>query len=190
LYLQGINQKQQTMPHVTGQQRNQMMILCLESTVLPDAFVRVIDAFVDATNLDSFGFAHATCKDEGRPSFHPSVLLKLYLYGYHYGIRSSRKLEREARLNLEAQWLTLCQCPRYKTIADFRKNHSGAFRRVFRSFVRLLRDWELADGQTVAIDSFKIRAQNSLKNNLNQNKIDRHLEYIDNKIAEYETLLD
>lgn len=178
------------MPHITGQQRNQMMVFSLESSVPADSFVRVIDAFVDATNLESFGFAHATCKEEGRPSFHPSVLLKLYLYGYHNGIRSSRKLEREARLNLEAQWLTSGQCPRYKTIADFRKNHSSAFRQVFRSFVRLLRDWELADGQTIAIDSFKIRAQNSLKNNLNQSKIDRHLEYIDNKISEYETSLD
>jgi transposase len=183
-------QKQQIMPHVTGQQRNQMMMFSLDSSVAAGSFVRVIDAFVDATNLESFGFAHATSKDEGRPSFHPSVLLKLYLYGYHNGIRSSRKLEREAHLNLEAMWLTSCQCPRYKTIADFRKNHGGAFRQVFRSFVRLLRDWELADGQTIAIDSFKIRAQNSLKNNMNQNKIDRHLEYIDNKIAEYEARLD
>jgi len=178
------------MPHVIGQQRNQMMMLSLESSIPPDAFVRVIDAFVDSTDLESFGFAHVHSNDEGRPSFHPSVLLKLYLYGYHNGIRSSRKLEREARLNLEALWLTSGQYPRYKTIADFRKNHSGIFRQVFRSFVRLLRDWELADGQTIAIDSFKIRAQNSLKNNLNQNKIDRHLEYIDHKISEYETLLD
>lgn len=133
------------MPHVTGQQRNQLMMFCLESSVAADAFVRVIDTFVDATDPGSFGFAHATCKDEGRPSFHPSVLLKLYLYGYHNGIRSSRKLEREARLNIEAIWLTSGQYPRYKTIADFRKNHSSAFRQVFRSLVRLLRDWELAE---------------------------------------------
>ena len=132
------------MPHVIGWQRNQMMMFSLESSVPPDAFVRVIDAFVDATDLDSFGFAHVSCKDEGRPSFHPSVLLKLYLDGYHNGIRTSRKLEREARLNLEALWLTSGQCPRYKTIADFRKNHSGVFRQVFRSFVRLLRDCYLA----------------------------------------------
>jgi transposase len=178
------------MPHVTGQQRNQMMMFSLESSVEADSFARVIDAFVEATDLESFGFAHVRSKDEGRPSFHPSVLLKLYLYGYHNGIRSSRKLGREARLNFEAIWLTSGQYPRYKTIADFRKNHSAAFRQVFRSFVRLLRDWELTGGETIAIDSFKIRAQNSLKNNLNQNKIDRHLEYIDNKIAEYETSLD
>lgn len=178
------------MPHVTGQERNQMMMFSLESSVAADSFARVIDAFVEATDLESFGFAHVHSKDDGRPSFHPSVLLKLYLYGYHNGVRSSRKLEREARLNLEAIWLTGGQYPRYKTIADFRKKHSAAFRQVFRSFVRLLRDWELADGKTIAIDSFKIRAQNSLKNNLNQAKIDRHLAYIDHKVTEYESLLD
>ncbi len=180
------------MKYIQGQNRNQLTLFpdCIEDYIAEDNPVRVIDAFVDATDLESFGFAHAKCKDEGRPSYHPSVLLKLYLYGYHNGIRSSRKLEREAKLNLEAMWLTMCQCPHYKTIADFRKNHSSAFRQVFRSFVRLLREWELVDGQTIAIDSFKIRAQNSLKNNLNQNKIDRHKEYIDNKIAEYESQLD
>ena len=178
------------MPHVTGEERNQLIMLSLESSVPINAFARAIDAFADATDMESFGFAHVTCKDEGRPSFHPSVLMKLYLYGYHYGIRTSRKLEREARLNIEAMWLTSCQAPKYKTIADFRKNHAKAFRQVFRSFVLLLKDLDLVDGNTVAIDSFKIRAQNSLKNNLNQKKIDRHLEYIDNKISEYENLLD
>lgn len=178
------------MPHVTGEERNQIIMLSLESSVPADAFVRVIDAFVDATDMESFGFAHVKCKGEGRPSFHPSILMKLYLYGYHHGIRTSRKLEREARLNMEAMWLTSCQNPRYKTIADFRKNHSKAFRQMFRSFVLLLKDMELVDGKTIAIDSFKIRAQNSLKSNFNQKKIDRHLEYIDNKIAEYENQLD
>ena len=71
------------MPHVTGQQRNQMMMFSLESSVASGSFARVIDAFVEATDLESFGFAHVRSKDEGRPSFHPSVLLKLYLYGYH-----------------------------------------------------------------------------------------------------------
>jgi transposase len=178
------------MPHVTGEERNQLMMISLESTIAPDSFVRAIDAFVDAIDLKSFGFAHVECKEEGRPSYHPSILLKLYLYGYHFGIRTSRKLEREASLNLEAIWLTSCQCPKYKTIADFRKNHAKAFRAVFRSFIKLLKDWGLIDGKTIAVDSFKIRAQNSLKNNLNQAKIDRHLAYIDNKISEYEQQLD
>lgn len=178
------------MPHITGEERNQFFMISLEESVRQNSYIRVIDAFVDAIDLKSFGFAHAYCKDEGRPSFHPSVLMKLYLYGYRYGIRTSRKLEREARLNLEAMWLTSCQYPHYKTIADFRKNHAKAFRQVFRSFVCLLKEWDLVEGKTIAIDSFKIRAQNSLKNNLNQSKIDRHLEYIDNKISEYESQLD
>jgi transposase len=137
------------MPHVTGEERNQLMMISLESTIAPDSFVRAIDAFVDAIDLKSFGFAHVECKEEGCPSFHPSVLMKLYLYGYHFGIRTSRKLEREAALNLEALWLTSCQCPKYKTIADFRKNHSKAFRQVFRSFIRLLKDWALVDGKAI-----------------------------------------
>lgn len=178
------------MPHVIGEERNQLMMISLESTIASDSFVRAIDAFVDAIDLKSFGFAHVESKEEGRPSFHPSVLMKLYLYGYHYGIRTSRKLEREAALNLEAMWLTSCQGPKYKTIADFRKNYAKAFRQVFRSFIRLLKEWGLVDGKTIAVDSFKIRAQNSLKNNLNQAKIDRHMAYIDNKISEYEQQLD
>lgn len=178
------------MPHVIGEERNQLMMISLESTIASDSFVRAIDAFVDAIDLKSFGFAHVESKEEGRPSFHPSVLMKLYLYGYHYGIRTSLKLEREAALNLEAMWLTSCQGPKYKTIADFRKNYAKAFRQVFRSFIRLLKEWGLVDGKTIAVDSFKIRAQNSLKNNLNQAKIDRHMAYIDNKISEYEQQLD
>ncbi|MCX6238708.1 MAG: transposase [Bacteroidia bacterium] len=99
------------MPHVIGEERNQLFMISMEEIISKDSFVRVIDAFVDAIDLKSFGFAHVECKDEGRPSFHPSVLMKLYLYGYHYGIRTSRKLEREAGLNLEAMWLTSCQSP-------------------------------------------------------------------------------
>jgi transposase len=179
------------MPYITtSDERSQLFMISLEGTVSQDSFVRVIDAFVDAIDFKSFGITHTECKEEGRPAYHPSVLMKLYLYGYQYGIRSSRKLERECRLNLECLWLTSCRYPRYKTIADFRKNNAQAFRSVFRSFVHLLKEIDLVDGRTIAIDSFKIRAQNSLKNNFNEKNIDRHLEYIDNKILEYESQLD
>jgi len=123
---------------------------------------------------------------EGRPPYHPAVLLKLYIYGYRYGIRTARKLEREAQTNLEAMWLLSGLRPRYKTIADFRKNHGKAFREVFRRFVLLLKEWNLVEGETVAIDSFKIRGSNSIKNNFNDKKLQRHLEYIDARIAAYE----
>jgi len=145
------------MHHVTSEPRNQIQFYCLDQLVEPDSFVRIIDFFVDSIDLKSFGFKHVTLKSEGRPPIHPAQLLKLYIYGYRYGVRSSRKLEREARLNIEARWLLGEIVPSNKTIA---------------------------------IDSFKVRAQNSLKNNYNQGKIDRHLDYIDTRIREYENALD
>jgi len=162
----------------------------LDSAISSDSFVRIVDAFVDTIDLKSFGFAHVECQEEGRPPYHPSVLLKLYLYGYHHGIRTTRKLEREAQTNIECMWLLTGLRPKYKTIADFRKNHSKAFREVFRRFVCLLKEWNLIEGETVAIDSFKIRGNNSLKNNFNEKKLKRHLEYIDAQISEYERMLD
>jgi transposase len=178
------------MPHKQGEERNQMLIFSLESSVAPDSFVRVVDAFVDSIDLKSFGFAHAQCNEEGSPSYPPSALMKLYLYGYRHGISTTRKLEREAQTNFEAIWLLSGLQPKYKTIADFRKNHPKAFREVFRRFVCLLKEWKLIDGETVAIDSFKIRASNSLKNNFNASKLKHHIEYIDKQIDEYETLLN
>jgi transposase len=178
------------MQHKQGEERNQIFIFSLESAIASDSFVRVVDAFVDSIDMKSFGFAHVECPDEGCPPYPPSALMKLYLYGYRHGIRTTRKLEREAQTNIEAMWLLSGLRPKYKTIADFRKNHPKAFREVFRRFVCLLKEWDLIDGHTVAIDSFKIRGSNSLKNNFNEDKLKRHIEYIDNQIKEYETILD
>jgi transposase len=178
------------MQHVKGEERNQLQIFCLEQMVASDSFVRVIDFFVDSIDLASFGFKHVTFKEEGRPPYHPGVLLKLYFYGYRYGIRSSRKLEREAALNLEVRWLLCEQTPSARTICSFRKDYSEAFRNIFRKFVFMLKELGLVEGKTIAIDSFKVRAQNSLKNNYNQKKIDRQLEYIDGRISEFEDALD
>jgi transposase len=178
------------MQHVQGEERNQLQMFCLEQLVEADSFVRVIDFFVDTIDLESFGFRHVAIKEEGRPPYHPAVLLKLYFYGYRYGIRSSRKLEREARLNLEVRWLLCGQTPSARTICSFRKEYAEAFRAIFRKFVFLLKELGLIEGKTIAIDSFKVRAQNSLKNNYNQKKIDRQLEYIDGRINEFEEALD
>ena len=178
------------MQHIQGEERNQLQIFCLEQMVASDSFVRVIDFFVDSIDLASFGFKHVTFKEEGRPPYHPAVLLKLYFYGYRYGIRSSRKLEREAALNLEVRWLLCEQTPSARTICSFRKEYAEAFRNIFRKFVFLLKELGLVEGKTIAIDSFKVRAQNSLKNNYNQKKIDRQLKYIDERINEFEDALD
>ena len=173
-----------------GQDREQMMVMSLEQFVDKGSSVRIIDAFVDALNLEEHGFLYFKLNKSGRPPFHPSTLLKLYIYGYQNGIRSCRKLEKATQINIEVMWLLKCLRPNFKTISKFRKDNAKAFREVFRSFVTILKDWNLVDGKHIAIDSFKIRAQNSLKNNHNQRKIDRHLDYIDNKINEYSDVLD
>ncbi len=178
------------MHHIKSESREQIQFFCLEQFVAPESFVRVIDYFVDKIDLKSFGFKNVTLKEEGRPPFHPGVLLKLYLYGYRYNVRSSRKLEREAQYNIEARWLLEGLTPSNKTISNFRKEYPKEFRAIFRKFVFLLKELDLIEGKTIAVDSFKVRAQNSLKNNFNQGKIERHLDYIDNRINEFEKALE
>ncbi|MEE9439331.1 MAG: IS1182 family transposase [Saprospiraceae bacterium] len=173
------------MNHIQGQDRCQMMMISLDGMIHSESFVRIIDAFVDTLDLENLGFSYFKLNSSGRPPFHPSVLLKLYLYGYQNNIRSCRKLEHASKINLEVMWLLENRKPHYKTIAKFRKENSLSFRKVFQHFVGMLKDWDLVDGAHIAIDSFKIRAQNSLKNNFNHKKIDRHLDYIDDKINEY-----
>ena len=178
------------MEYVDGVDREQMMMTSLDQLVHPEAFVRIIDAFIDGLDFSSYAFVNEALKRQGRPPYHPGVLMKLYLYGYQHGIRSCRKLEHATKVNIEVMWLLKGRKPHYKTIANFRKDNAKAFRQVFRNFVGVLKEWDLVDGKCIAVDSFKIRAQNSLKNNYNEAKIDRHLAYIDNKINEYLQALD
>jgi len=178
------------MHHIEGIDRNQMSFIALEELVDQNSWARLVDLFVDSLPLSKLGFTKVVLKEEGRPPFHPAVLLKLYMYGYRHGLRSSRKLEHACKVNVELWWLLNGQVPSNRTIAAFRKENSKAFKNAFRHFVLMLKDWNLIDGETIAIDSFKIRAQNSLKNNFNQKKIDRHITYIDQKIAQYQDELD
>ena len=124
-------------------------------------------------------------QDNCRPCYHPSLLLRLYIYGYLNGIRSSRRLEGECRRNLEVMWLCHSLVPRYHTIADFRKHHAAQIREVFRQLVALMCQWKLVGKKTIAIDGTRYRAQNSKKNNYNKEKIQRQLAYIDHKVQEY-----
>jgi len=178
------------MDHIQGIDRNQISIFALEELVQNDSWARLIDMFVDALPLDKLGFASLQTAEEGRPPYHPADILKLYMYGYKHGIRSSRKLEHAARVNVELWWLLKGLKPSNRAISYFRTNNRKAFKNAFRHFVLVLKDWDLIDGEVIAIDSFKIRAQNSLKNNFNQNKISRQLKYIDEKIEAYEKQLD
>ena len=99
------------MEHIIGSHRSQMQFSSLEEMVERDSFVRIIDVFVNALDLSTFGFRYFELSKEGRPPYHPSVLMKLYMYGYHYGVRSSRKLERTCKIELEINWLLHCRRP-------------------------------------------------------------------------------
>lgn len=177
------------MDYKQGIDRSQLFMMNLEEYVSSDSWARAVDWFVEALPLSELGFKDELPK-EGCPPYRASDLLKLLMYGYKKSIRSSRKLEESCKINLEVMWLLKGLRPSARTIAYFRKDNAEAFKKTFRHFVLLLKQWELIDGEIIAIDSFKIRAQNSLKNNFNQKKIDRHLAYIDKKIAEYENALN
>src|SRR6056297_4102773 len=172
-----------------GFDRHQLRVMDFNSMVSTDSWARIVDLFVDILPLEELGFTDVLA-DEGRPPFHSSDLLKLYLYGYKNGIRSSRKLAHACKINIEVIWLLKGLKPSARKIAYFRKNNAKAFKTSFRFFVSLLKEWELISGEVIAIDSFKIRAQNALKNNFNQKKIDRHLDYIESKISDYEKAID
>ena len=177
------------MDFIQGFDRNQLLMMDFESVVGQNSWARVVDLFVDILPMNELGFIDVL-RQEGRPPYRSADLLKLYLYGYKNQLRSSRKLEHAAQVNMEVIWLLKGLNPSARKIAYFRKNNAKAFKQAFRYFVCLLKDWELIEGKTIAIDSFKIRAQNALKNNFNQKKIDRHLAYIDSKIEEYQNVLD
>lgn len=176
--------------NIKGIERNQIQLSSLDDFISQDNPIRFIDVFVDELDLVQLKFNIKTNNIEGRPSFESSLLLKIYLYGYLNGIRSSRRLEQECLRNLEMKWLTKDLRPNYHSIADFRKNNPSALKMVFKLFVAFLKDIELIGGNIIAIDGTKSRAHNSKKNNYNQKKIDRHLAYIEEKSAEYMLALE
>ena len=146
---------------------------------------RFIDAFVDSLNLEKLGFKHSVPADTGRPSYNPSDLLKLYVYGYLNQVRSSRKLEKECHRNVEVMWLMKKLAPDFKTIADFRKNNVDCIKGVFKEFVYLCKSLDLYGAQLVAIDGTKFKAVNSKSNNLNEKTVAQRLKQTEEKIAEY-----
>ena len=160
----------------------------LEELITPDNEVRLIDAFVDSLPLGELGF-RTDFPENGRPAYHPTILLKLLVYGYLNRIRSSRCLERECHRNLEVMWLLGQLSPDHNTVANFRKTNSRAITRVFRATVKMARRFELIGGELLAGDSTKLRAQNSKKNNYNQAKIARHLTYIEDRLTECQLYL-
>jgi transposase/macrodomain Ter protein organizer (MatP/YcbG family) len=177
---------------VRGADRSQMTLLpeCLDDWVGEDNPVHVIEAFVDALDLPALGFEGAIAKATGRPSYHPAVLLRLYIYGYLNCVQSSRRLEREAGRNVELMWLLGRLVPDHKTIADFRKENGAAIRKVCARFVALCRSMGLLRGTSVAVDGSKFKAVNNRDKNFTQAKMARRMAQIEESIARYLHQLD
>ena len=178
------------MKFINGTNRNQLPLFAasIEDVVARDNQVGLIDLFVDSLKLQDFGFDF-NFVENGRPAYHPSDLLKLFIYGYLNRMRSSRTLEKECARNIELMWLLKGLVPDHNTIANFRKDNPKAIARVFRATVQMASHFELIGGELVAGDSTKLRAQNSKKNNFNSGKIERHIAYIDDKLAQYNAAL-
>ena len=163
---------------------------CLVDWVDEDNPVRVIDAFVEALSLNELGFEGVEPEATGRPSYHPSVLLKLYIYGYLNRVQSSRRLEREAARNFEMMWLLGRLVPDHKTIADFRKDNGSAIGKVCTRFVELCREMGLLAAASVAIDGSKFKAVNNRDKNFTRAKVERRRAQLEESVARYLSQLD
>ena len=177
---------------VEGQDRGQITLFpdCVEDWIGEDNPVRVIDAFVEELDLADLGFGGVDPEATGRPGYHPSVLLKLYIYGYLNRVQSSRRLEREAGRNVEVMWLTGRLVPDHKTIADFRKDNGPAIRKVCAQFVALCREIGLLTQASVAIDGSKFKAVNNRDKNFTRAKMERRLAQVEESVARYLSQLD
>ena len=177
--------------YIEGADRGQWTFLpeCLDDWIAEDNPVRAIDAFVDALDLAELGFKVQPA-ETGRPSFHPSVHLKLYVYGYLNRVQSSRRLEREANRNLEVIWLLGRRMPDDKVIADFRKDNGPAIRKVCARFVELCRKIGLLTKASVAIDGSKFKAVNNRDRNFTSAKVERRRKQLEESVARYLGQLD
>jgi len=177
---------------VEGQDRSQLILLpdCLDDYVGEDNPVRIVDAFIDELDLAALGFDGVVPEVTGRPAYHPSTLLKIYLYGYLNRVQSSRRLEREAQRNIELMWLTGRLAPDFKTIADFRKDNGAAIRAVCSQFVVLCRELGLFTRAVVAIDGSKFKAVNNRDKNYTVAKVIGRMEQVEASIARYLRALD
>ena len=177
---------------VAGEDRRQAVLLpeYLDDYVSEENPVRVIDVFVGELDLGVMGFAGVVPEATGRPAYHPSALLKIYVYGYINQIASSRRLERESQRNVEMMWLTGRLTPDFKTIADFRKDNGKAIRGVCREFIVMCRDLKLFCEAIVAIDGSKFKAVNNRDKNFTDRKLKARMQQLDESIARYLTELD
>lgn len=175
------------MAYIVGIDRyqSQMVTTSLDEMISEDNSVRVIDAYVGSLELSELGFIEYSGTNKGQAPYRRSDLLKLHIYGYLNKIRSSRSLEIETKRNLELMWLVNTITPDHGTIARVVKENKDAFHSVLRNLTLILKGWGLIDGQLIAIDGTKIRAQNSKHNCITRSGLDKKIEYADAQINAY-----
>ena len=182
----------ETNSYVEGLSRSQTFLLpkTIEEYVQTDNPVRFIDAYVNTLYMEKLGFTHSTPQELGRPSYNPKDLCKLYLYGGLNHIRSSRKLERECKTNLEAMWLLKGLAPDFKTIADFRKDNPSAIGALFKQFVSFLKELSLYGAKQVTVDGTKLRAVNSNDKAFTQRALAKRIKVMEKSVKHYLEELD
>lgn len=175
------------MGYVEGESRDQVVMFpaVMDDYVSADNPVRFVEEFVKQLELGGLDFSKAEPEELGRPAYDPRDLLKLYIYGYVNEIRSSRKLERETKRNVELMWLVRKLTPDHKTIANFRKDNRKALPQVFRQFTKLCRELHLYGRELVGIDGSKFRAVNGKDRNFTEAKLNKRLQWIEEKIGKY-----
>jgi transposase len=177
---------------VEGEDRRQGVLLpeYLDDLVAQEKQVRVIEAFVEELDLAVLGFEGVAPAATGRPSYHPSVLLRIYVYGYINQIASSRRLEREPLRNVELMWLTGRLAPDFKTIADFRKDNGPAIRATCRRFIEVCRRLNLFAHAVAAIDGSKFKAVNARDKNFTRAKLQKRMDQVEASIERYLSALE
>jgi transposase len=173
------------MGHIQERDRSQLQMLSLDEMVDPKSIARVIDRFIEIVDFENLGFVNTTPKALGRNSFSPKTMAKIYVFGYIEGIRSSRKLEKACKVNIEMMWLVGGLRPDYKTIADFRRDNTEALSGLFYEFTSFADSAGLYGKKLVAIDGTKIKASNSKKRNVSKKAAKRRLEHFKRDAQDY-----
>lgn len=173
------------MNYILGESRDQIKIECSNEFIDQDNEVRVIDKIIDVLNIEALGFIVGKNEATGRPMYNPRDLLKLYIYGYFNGTRSSRKLAKQAIINKEVIWLIKGVQPKYRVIADFRKDNVESLHKVFESFVDLCIEIGLYGKDLIAIDGTKIEASASKRKHYSKNKLVKMKKRVQDRINEY-----
>ncbi len=180
------------MAYKKGEDRRQRILFpdCIDEYVEADAPVRLFDAFVDSLKMDELEFVRSTPADTGTPGYDPRDLLKLYIYGYFYQVRSSRKLARECKCNIEVMWLLSKLTPDFRTISDFRKDNKTSITKVFKEFNKFCFGLKLFSKSYISIDGSKFKAVNAKDNNFTLSKLDDRIKRLNEHIAIYMEELD